>query len=130
MLAAEYAETEREQTFSGYTGMDATSQSYYAMASYTFMEKFTLSLLYDVFYSDKDDKDGKDFAATSPSRQDFFSWRKDFGIGLRYDVNANWTLKAEYHDVNGTALFMTVLNDPADLEEDWDYVAFKVSYNF
>jgi len=129
-LAAEYAETDREQTFAGYTGQDATSQSYYLMASYTFLEKFTLSLLYDVFYSDKDDKDGKDFAATSPARRDFFSWRKDFGIGLRYDVNANWTLKAEYHDVNGTALFMTVLNDPADLEEDWEYAAFKVSYNF
>ncbi len=131
VLAGEYSETDREQIFHGYDAMDATSQSWYAMASYTLFDKLTLSALYDVYYSDKDDKDGEDFEATNPAqRKDFFTWRKDIGVGVRYDVNANWTVKAEYHDVDGAGLFMTVVNDPADLKEDWEYFAVKASYNF
>jgi len=130
-FAAEYSETDRTQTYNGLVGLDATSQSYYGLIAYTFFDKLTLSALYDVYYSDKDDKDGTAFVAASPTnRKDFFTWRKDFGVGVRYDVNPNWTLKAEYHDVNGAALFMTVVNDPADLKENWNYYALKASFNF
>ena len=131
MFAGEYSETDRTQTYNGLVGTDATSQSYYGLIAYTFFDKLTLSALYDVYYSDKDDKDGTAFVAASPSgRKDFFTWRKDFGIGVRYDVNPNWTLKAEYHAIDGAGLFMTVVNDPADLEKNWDYYALKASFNF
>jgi hypothetical protein len=129
-LASEYSETEREQTFNGRVATDATSQSGYVMGAYTFFDSLTLSLLYDVYYSDKDDRNGKEFAATSPDRQDFFAWRKDFGVGVRYDINPNWLIKAEYHAVDGAALFMTTVNDPSQLQQDWDYYAVKMSYNF
>jgi len=131
VFSYEYAETKREQTFISYEGQNATSQSYYAMLSYMMTDKLSLSVLYDVYYSDKDDKDGSDFVAGNPAqRKDFMTWRKDLGIGIRYDVNRNWTLKAEVHDVNGTGLFMTVVNDPAELKEDWSYLALKASFNF
>ncbi|PLX95671.1 MAG: hypothetical protein C0619_00965 [Desulfuromonas sp.] len=129
-LVGEYSETERKQKFGNITAIDATSQSYYVMAAYTFMDRMTVSALYDVYYSDKDDKDGDAFAATSPSRQDFFSWRKDLGVGVRYDITPNWLVKAEYHDVDGAALFLTTVNDPAELEQDWDYFVVKTSVNF
>jgi hypothetical protein len=129
-LSSEYSETEREQTFNGTVATDATSQSGYVMGAYTLFDSLTLSLLYDVYYSDKDDRNGKEFAATSPDRQDFFAWRKDFGVGARYDINPNWLIKAEYHTVDGAALFMTTVNDPSQLKSDWDYFAVKMSYNF
>lgn len=131
VFAVEYAETEREQAFNGFEGVNATSKSYYGMLAYSISDKLALSVLYDVYYSDKDDKDGTQFVAANPAqRKDFMTWRKDLGIGIRYDVNYNWTLKAEYHDVNGTGLFMNVVNDIADLEEDWSYFALKASFNF
>jgi hypothetical protein len=129
-LSSEYSETEREQTFNGTVATNATSQSGYVMGAYTLFDSLTLSLLYDVYYSDKDDRNGKEFAATSPDRQDFFAWRKDFGVGARYDINPNWLIKAEYHTVDGAALFMTTVNDPSQLKSDWDYFAVKMSYNF
>jgi len=130
-LSSEYSETEREQTFNGTVATDATSQSGYVMGAYTLFDSLTLSLLYDVYYSDKDDRNGKEFAATNPvQRQDFFAWRKDFGVGARYDINPNWLIKAEYHTVDGAALFMTTVNDPTQLKSDWDYFAVKMSYNF
>jgi len=131
LLSSEYSETEREQTFNDVVAMDATSQSYYVMGAYTLFDRLTLSLLYDVYYSDKNDKDGVTFAASNPAqRKDFFSWRKDLGVGVRYDISPNWLVKAEYHTVDGTALFMTTVNDPADLEDEWDYYAVKMSFNF
>jgi opacity protein-like surface antigen len=64
-------------------------------------------------------------------------WRKDYGAGLRYDVNDHWTLKAEYHYVDGCALLMQVVNPPPTLGSSvpalrryWDYVAVKASFNF
>lgn len=131
LLSSEYSETEREQVYNGVLATDATSQSYYVMGAYTLFDQLTLSLLYDVYYADKDDKDGVDHVASNPAqRKDFFTWRKDFGIGVRYDINPNWLVKAEYHTIDGAALFLTTLNDPADLEDKWDYYAVKMSYNF
>jgi len=130
LLASEYSETKRKQTYNGYVALDATSQSYYVMGAYTLYDRLTLSLLYDVYYADKSDKDGKDFAATSPDRKDFFTWRKDFGVGARYDISPNWLIKAEYHVVDGAALFLTTVNDPSKLVQDWDYYTVKMSFNF
>jgi len=131
LLAGEYSETERKQVFNDVVALDATSQSYYVMGAYTFFDRLTLSLLYDVYYSDKDDKDGSAFVKSNPAqRKDFFTWRKDRGVGLRYDINPNWLIKAEYHAVDGAALFLTTVNDPADLEDKWDYYAVKMSFNF
>jgi len=131
LLSSEYSETKREQVFDGDVATDATSQSYYVMGAYTFNNALTLSLLYDVYYMDKDDKDGTAFAALNPAqRKDFFAWRKDCGVGVRYDINPNWLVKAEYHRINGAALFLTTINDPTQLQEDWDFFAVKMSYNF
>lgn len=130
LFAGEYGETERVQSFDGVTAIDATAQSWYVMAAYTFLDRLTVSALYDEYYSDKDDKDGKAFASVNPGRKDFFAWRKDLGLGVRYDISENWLVKAEFHDVNGAALFLTTLNDPADLEEDWNYFVVKTSVNF
>lgn len=130
LLSSEYSETDRNQTFNGYEAINAVSQSYYVMGAYTFLDSLTFSLLYDVYYADKNDKDGEKFAATSPERQDFFTWRKDFGVGVRYDINPYWLVKAEYHVVDGAALFLTTVNDPNDLVQDWDYFSIKMSFNF
>jgi len=130
VLSSEYSETKRTQEFNGIVATDATSQSYYVMGAYTFNNTLTLSLLYDVYYLDKDDKDGTKFVASAPGRKDFFAWRKDCGVGVRYDINSNWLVKAEYHRIDGASLFLTTVNDPTQLQQDWDYVAVKMSYNF
>lgn len=130
MLAGEYGETKRTQSFSGLVASEGTAQSWYVMAAYTFLDRLTVSALYDEYYSNKDDKDGEAFAKTSSSRKDFFTWRKDLGVGVRYDITPNWLVKAEYHDIDGAALFLTTVNNPADLEQDWDYFVVKTSVNF
>jgi hypothetical protein len=48
---------------------------------------------------------------------------------MRYDINENWTLKGEWHTVDGTALLLEFFN-PDGTERYWQYGAVKVSYNF
>lgn len=135
VLAGEYAETDRRQVLLNNTMVTGPSQEYYVMAAYTMFDRLTLSLLYDIYYDIMSDKDGLRYKG-KPNSYDFQGWRKDMGVGLRYDVNQFWTLKAEYHDVNGAALFTNVFNPspvpggrPA-LRKEWNYFAFKASFNF
>jgi opacity protein-like surface antigen len=131
VIAGEYSELEhRNSIFPSDTGGTEAKdfQSYYGMISYAVTKPLTVSLLYDIFYADLHDKDGDNFAAHGMPK--YMGWRKDLGVGLRYDVNSNWTLKAEYHYIDGVAQNMTVYNDASDLQRYWNYVAMKASFNF
>lgn len=128
-LMAEYMQMDTSQTFLGTTGNERTPEAWYVMLHWYATDQLTLSVLYDVLYADKDDKDGNNFVAMG--MPDYLGWRKDLGFGARYDLSDNWTLKAEYHKVKGGDSFATVLNDDlSQLDEDWDYVALKATFNF
>jgi hypothetical protein len=156
-IAGEYMELERRQKMFDIQTVDSTAQGYYGTVSYTFFDRLTLSALYDVYYEDMSDKKGEGYVSypgvktlVSPTNAyndgDAFTsygyayqaWRKDMGAGLRFDVNDHWTLKAEYHEINGTALNMGLVNPPTlagtgyapELRKNWNYIAFKSSFNF
>ncbi|MCP4157872.1 MAG: hypothetical protein GY757_59735 [bacterium] len=106
---------------------EGTSQAYYGMLSYMISDMFTLSALYDVSYSSKDDKEGQE--NVSVGLPDYLGWRKDFGACLRCDINANWQLKMEWHSVDGAAQLLNLFN-PEGFEQKWNYFVFKTSFNF
>jgi len=125
-LRSEYSENDRTQTVFGISAIDGPSQAWYVMLSYTHSDQLFFSLLYDEYYRLKHDKNG-----TKSTRNpiDAQPWRKDWGLGLRYDLDDKWTIKAEYHLVEGGALLMSYFN-PDGVETHWQYGAFKVSYTF
>ncbi len=127
-LMTEYMEMKLSRKFLGTSSAEQTPQSWYVMLQWYATDQLTFSALYDVMYADKDDKDGNSFVAIG--MPDFLGWRKDIGVAARYDVTDNWTLKAEYHKVEGNEMFTTVINTGNSLEEDWDYFAFKATFNF
>lgn len=127
-LASEYAETDREQRLFGQLNVDGRTQEWYVMGTFAFNEYVSLSLLYDVFYNDKHDHDGRFY--TRQGKPDYLAWRKDFGAGVRVDLNPSWTVKAEWHQVDGAALYLELYNSPQDLKRRWGYGVVKVSYNF
>ena len=99
---------------------EATSQGWYVQGSAPVpgIPALSVSVMYDVFYPDKEIKSGDDHS----------KWRKDLGLGLRYDINGNWLLKAEYHDIDGTSMTSSV--NPGPREKDWSYFVFKTSFYF
>ena len=125
-LAAEYSENDRIQTQFGQVTLDGPSQSWYVMLSYMPVEQLTFSVLYDDFCRLKNESDRINSSGRIGSP---YPWRKDWGFAVRWDPSDNWTIKGEYHLVDGAAFFMTFFN-PDGIERHWQYGAIKVSFNF
>lgn len=137
-LASEYGETNARITLFGVpVFMDKVQQSWYVMGAYQILPSLSVSVLYDIYYADKEDRDGLYYIASGLPA--YMGWRKDLGIGLRYDVNRHMTLKAEMHFIDGAALFLSNYNSPydpstgmtrIDLERKWTLFGLKASYSF
>lgn len=126
-IAGEYSEFTADREAFGRDVPDGRSQAAYVQLCYHLYEPFVLSALYDVFYADKNDHDGSKPAARGQA--DFLGWRKDFAIGMRYNITDHWLIKAEQHWVDGAALQLPIFN-PQGVEENWSYFVLKTSFNF
>jgi hypothetical protein len=51
-------------------------------------------------------------------------------IGARFDINFNWTIKAEWHFIDGVAKSAVFFPDTFNAEQKWNMLALKLSYNF
>ncbi len=121
-MTAEYSETDRVQKQFCVTTLDGWSRAWYLLLSYAPVENLTFSLLYDEYYRLK----GNDDAVGT---RNLYPWRKDFGAAVRYDFSDNWTLKGEYHTLDGTAFYMNYFN-PEGADRYWQYGALKLTFNF
>ncbi len=99
------------------TADDRDQETWYLMVSYRIpgADQFTVTGLYDEFYQDVDQKDESG------------QYRKDTAFGVKWDVTPSFAVKAEYHDVDGTA-GLDIYNSSS--EENWDYTVFKTSFVF
>lgn len=109
-----------------------TAEAYYIQGTYRFLPDWEMLLRYDVVYTDKDDKSGGKFAATDPYRRPAYSrFAKDWTLGLKWSVNPQLSLRAEYHWVNGTSWLSELDNPhPDKTKQYWDMLLFQLSYRF
>jgi hypothetical protein len=107
-----------------------TGESYYFQAMYRDSPKWEAFLRYDVFYADRDDRDGEEFEkATGFPGHNLFA--KDWTIGARYYVTPAFMVAAEYHRVYGTGWLPRQDNlDLSATDKKWDLFALLVSYRF
>lgn len=90
---------------------------YYSMISKRLNEKTSLSFYSSTFYKNKEIKN-------IPS-----DYQKDNCISIRYDIDENLLLKAEYHDMEGYFHCYDFLN-PAGYSKDWNFIALKITVSF
>lgn len=105
-------------------------ESYYFQGVYRFSRQWEAILRYDVLYTDRSDRSGKRYAATStkPAHSRF---AKDITAGLRWNVTPSFMLRAEYHRVNGTAWLSGLDNpDSSATSQHWNLYAVQASYRF
>ena len=122
-VTTEYSETDRRQDQFNTTTLDGRSRAWYLLLSYSPIENVTFSILYDEYYRLIEDRH-KPVGERNP-----YPWRKDFAASLRYDITENWTFKAEWHTIDGTAFYMNYFN-PKGAERYWQYGALKLTFNF
>jgi hypothetical protein len=131
-LTSEYASRRISVTDFGpyfYNG-DALGESYYLQATYRLAPKWEALLRYDVYYADKGDRTGKDFAAATRLPA-FTRYAKDWTAGVRFDVTPQFMLRAEVHHVDGTGFLAVQDNpNPQDLRRYWDSFMLLGSFRF
>jgi hypothetical protein len=113
-----------------FSDLDFTGESYYLQATYRFHPNWEGLLRYDVFFADRNDRSGKAFERIT-GRAAHTRFAKDLTVGLRWDVTPSFTLRAEYHHINGTG-WITVDDNPSvsDLEQRWNMFLLLGSYRF
>ncbi len=105
-------------------------QSFYVQGSYRLAPKWEALLRYDVMYADSEDRDGKEFAA-STRRPAFTRFSKDWTAGIRFDLTPEFMLRAEYHRVDGTGYLPVQDNpNPSALVQHWDMFMLLASFRF
>ena len=122
-VSAEYSETDRRQKQFGVTTLDGRSQAWYVLLSYSPIQDWTFSLLYDEYYRLKEKRH------EPVGDRNLYPWRKDLAVALRYDITESWTVKAEWHTLDGTAFYMNYVN-PDGADRYWQYGALKLTFNF
>ena len=135
-LASEYTQFKQPAELNGQLmqfGPSGISQGMYGMLTVPMpgLDQLSFTFLYDVYYSDKDDKSG-DIQAGRTGQPAYYYFRKDSGLAARYDINSNWLIKAEYHKINGADLLLPYYNQPysTPVAKHWDYYIIKTSFNF
>jgi hypothetical protein len=107
---------------------DETMQGWYIMGSYLFGDKVTLYTYYDRFYADKGDTTGQ--SSIRLGNPAYFAWQKDLTMGLRFDISFNWTVKGEFHIIDGLSKSYVFNDDLTNTMQKWNLIAVKLSYNF
>jgi hypothetical protein len=107
---------------------DEAQVGWYIMGSYVFGDKLNLYAYYDRYLDVKGDPEGNN--AVIAGFENFYGWQNDLVIGARFDINFNWTIKAEWHFIDGVAKSAVFFPDTAHAEQKWNMLALKLSYNF
>jgi hypothetical protein len=102
-------------------------ESYYFMGTYRFNKWLEAGSYYSINYPDRSGKDVDRFKAIG--LPDHGAGQKDAALFVRFDINNNWCVKLEGHQVNGTAQVLAVDN-PTRSKENWGSVALKVTFSF
>jgi len=109
--------------------------SYYFQTAYHLNFRWKFLLRYDVLYQNKNDKDGSDYAtqlaALGAIKPGHSRYSKDLTLGIQYDLNRSWMVRAEIHSVDGTAWLPVLDNEDIDNPiQKWRMATASVSYRF
>jgi hypothetical protein len=131
-FTGEYSQTHNENQGFGPSFPDTAfnGESYYLQGMYRISPKWEALLRYDVYYADRDDRDGAKFEALTgiPGHN---IYAKDWTIGTRYYVTPAFMVAAEYHYVYGTGWLPSQDNpDLTVTDKKWDLFALLASYRF
>jgi len=107
---------------------DETMQGWYVLGTWLFGDKVTLYSYYDRFYAQKGDKKG--LSSIRLGMPAYFAWQKDITGGVRIDINFNWTVKFEFHSIDGLSKSYVFNDDIFGTKRRWQIIAAKLSYNF
>ena len=110
--------------------LDGEAEAYYLQATHRFSHNWSSWVRYEASFRDKNDKDGETRGPASglPAHVTF---TKSWVLGVRWDINSDLMLSAEYQKNDGTFILSRVDNVPSTpTDPNWDIVSILISYRF
>lgn len=129
-LTGEYSQRGSKLAVGGVQIIDTISENWYVQGQYRFKPEWELLLRYDSAAVDRGDLSGKKFAARTGGAT-MSRYARDWVAGVRYDVTADFMVRAELHHIKGTQ-WLSALENPVQgqLERDWNMLMLLGSYHF
>jgi len=107
-----------------------TGESWYLQSTYRMTPAWEVFVRYDNLYTDRNDKDGKEYALAT-GQPAFSRYAHDATVGVKKVFMPNFMIRAEYHRVDGTAWLSTLDNQPPQMPvRKWNMFAVLASYRF
>jgi predicted porin len=108
-------------------------QGGFVQGQYRLTPKLQLLARYEHYFSDKNDKNGKQLELNSFGNiPNYFGYQYDTTLGLKYRMSSNLELQFEHHWIQGTARLTPVLipEPRVNKEEYWQLWALQLMYWF
>jgi hypothetical protein len=132
-LTAEYAREPIEWRDFGPTFLNhkGASEGYYLQATYRLRPAVGLMLRCEEGFANREDRNGNAIARlTGGLVPAFTGYSKAVSVGIRWDINAHWMVRAEYAHNQGTFVLSPRENDFGALEKYWDLFAVQAVFRF
>lgn len=110
--------------------IDQHGLSYYLQCVYRASSRWEWLLRHDVFYADRNDRDGSEFALAHPGFPAVTGYARDWTLGLRHHLTSDMMLAAEWHRVDGAGWLPLEDNQGTGLTRRWDMLLLQASYRF
>lgn len=133
-LTAEYAGEPLEWRNYGpfFPDRKIIAEGYYLQGTYRIRPDVQMMLCYEEGFANRDDRDGAQFSALNGGQiPPFTGFSKIWTAGLRWDINPQWMVRAEYQRHHGTFVLSSRENPtPDSLREDWNLFAVQAVFRF
>ncbi len=107
---------------------------WYIQSAFRVNDLLELNASYNQFYSSEGDKQGEELELFQLPKH--LGWQKSTSLGIRFDINAYWIIKAEWQDIDGLGLLYAYdpnslfLRNPLNFTRNWNLYALKATFNF
>jgi len=131
-LTAEYAREPLEWRDYGVLipNFKTTVEGYYLQGTYRVRPDIQLLLRYEEGFANWNDRDGTQSSILTGTPP-FTYFSKIWTAGLRWDINREWMVRAEYQRHHGTFVLSYRENpDPSQLSEYWNLFAVQAAFRF
>jgi hypothetical protein len=128
-VTAEYQVT-HTRLDSNFAGSDrSSSDGGYLQLDYRLGQRWKAMLRYDLIFSDRDDRDGRDYARqTGGDRHTRYA--RDLTAGLNWSPDEHWGVWLEHHFIRGSASAPSVENRDRSLRSEGNLFLVMVGYHF
>jgi hypothetical protein len=133
-LTAEYALIGNDNvvTINGTPALvqEIKAEGAYLQGDYRLTPSWSLMARYDAFFLDRNDRDGRGFAAVNPGADRHSRFAHDLTAGVTWSPDAHWGVWAEVHQIDGTASVQGQDNIGNARDNPWSMLLLMAGYRF